>query len=261
MRSVVGVMPKIIVNGLKTHYEEFGEGKPLVLIHGAQGTVEGFDGMVRILRTKYRVIMPSLPGRSGSESMSGDVTIERYADHVAHLLPKINVRKAIVGGSSMGGLVSLSFCFDHPEMTLALVLIDTPAKIQIDERIVKLFQDDYEGTTRLAANLGYSKKTPKEVIEAAIKYNLGCPKNATINDMRATGKFDPRDRIREIKVPTLIIRGSEDILTPKSMSDILGNGIKGSIVKIVRGAGHSSIIEKPKEISEAIIEFLQKHNM
>ena len=254
-------MPKIIANGLKTHYEEYGEGKPFVLIHGAQGTVEGFDGMVKILRTKYKVITPSLPGRSGSESMSGDATIERYADHVARLLPKINVKKAIMGGSSMGGLVSLSFCFDHPDQTLAIVLIDTPAKIQIDERIVKLFEDDYEGTTRLAASLGYSEKTPKEVIEAALKYNIECPKDATINDMRATGKFDPRDRLHEIKVPALIVRGGEDILTPKSMSDTLSKEIKGSTVKVIKGAGHSSIIEKPKEISEVIMDFLQKHDL
>jgi pimeloyl-ACP methyl ester carboxylesterase len=254
-------MPKIIVDGLKSHYEEYGEGKPFVLVHGHQGTVEGFDGMVKTLRTKYRVITPSLPGRSGSESMSGDVTIERYADHIARFLPKINVKKAIMGGSSMGGLVSLSFCFDHPDMTLALVLIDTPAKMQIDERIVKLFEDDYEGTTRLAASLGYSKKTPKEVIEAALKYNIECPKDAAINDTRAIGKFDPSDRLHEIKVPTLIIRGSEDILVPKSMSDFLSKGIKGSVVKVIKDAGHSSIIEKPRELSEVIMEFLQKHNM
>jgi pimeloyl-ACP methyl ester carboxylesterase len=254
-------MPKIIVNGLRTHYEEYGEGKPFVLIHGAQGTIEGFDGMVKTLRTKYRVITPSLPGRSGSESMNGEVTIERYADHVARLLPKINIKRAIIGGSSMGGLVSLSFCFDHPDMTLAIVLIDTPAKIRIDERVVRLFEDDYEGTTRLAASLGYSKKTPKEVIEAALKYNMECPKNATIEDLRATGKFDPRGRLKEISVPTLIIGGKEDILTPKPMSDILSKGIKGSEVKIIEGAGHSSIIEKPKEISEEIMEFLRKHGI
>jgi pimeloyl-ACP methyl ester carboxylesterase len=251
-------MPKIIVDGLKTHYEEYGEGKAIVLIHGAQGTVEGFDGMVKILRPKYRVITPSLPGRSGSEPMSGDVTIEQYADHVARLLPKINIKKAIVGGSSMGGLVSLSFCFDHPDMALALVLIDTPTKIQIDERIIKLFEDDYEGTTRLAASLGYSKKTPRDVIEAALRYNIACPKETAIKDIRATGQFDPRDRLHEIKVPTLIVRGSDDIITPKSISDILKKGIKGSVVKVIQGAGHSSIVEKPKEICQTIIRFLQE---
>ncbi|WXG43740.1 MAG: alpha/beta hydrolase [Promethearchaeati archaeon SRVP18_Atabeyarchaeia-1] len=254
-------MPKIIVDGLKTHYEEYGEGKPLVLIHGAQGTVEGFDGMIKILRNKYRVITPSLPGRSGSESMSGEVTMKRYSDHIARLLPKINVKNAIVGGSSMGGLVSLSFCFDHPEMTSALVLIDSPAKIQIDEKIVNLFVDDYEGTTRLAASLGYSKNTPKDVVEAALRYNLKVPVETTLKDLRATGRYDPISRLAEIRVPTLIIRGSEDILTPKPMSDILNNRIKGSTIKIIKGAGHSSIVEKPMEVSEAIMQFLRKQSI
>jgi pimeloyl-ACP methyl ester carboxylesterase len=254
-------MPVIEVDGLSSHYEEYGEGTSIVLVHGAQGTVEGFDGMVSVLKGKYRVITPSLPGRSGSEDMTGEVTIQRYSDHIAHLLSKLGIKKSVIAGSSMGGLVSLSFYFDHPDMTLALILIDSAAKIPIDERIVKLFEDDCEGTTRLAASLGYSKKTPKSVIEDALKYNLAVKKETVLKDYTATGRFDASSRLHEIRVPTLIIRGSDDILTPRSMTESLKKGIRGSTVRIIQGAGHSSVVDKPKELSEAIIQFLQEHKI
>jgi 3-oxoadipate enol-lactonase len=254
-------MPIVPVDGLKTHYEDHGEGTPIVLIHGQMGTVEGWYGMTSVLKQRYRVILPSLPGRSGSEYMSGAVTIKRYSDHVAHLLSKIGVKKAVVGGSSMGGTVSMQFCFDHSEMTLALVLIETGAKMQTDEWLVKNYENDYEGTTRLISSIGYSKKTPKEVIENALKYNLRCPKEAAIIDTRALKTFDATDRLHEIKVPTLIIIGGDDQLTPLPMSQFLNRGIAGSTLKIIKDAGHSSINEKPKEISEEIIRFLKKHRI
>jgi pimeloyl-ACP methyl ester carboxylesterase len=254
-------MPMIVVDDLNTHYEDYGRGTCICLIHGAQGTVEGFDGMVEALKKNYRVITPSLPGRSGSDYMTGEVSIKHYSDHVAHLLTKLKIKKAVIGGSSMGGLVTLSFCFDHPDMTLALILIDSGSKIPTDEKTVKLFQDDCEGTTRLAASLGYSRKTPKSVIQEALKYNLAVPKDTVLKDFTATGKFDASDRLQEIKVPTLIIRGSNDILMPKSMTEFLRKGISGSTVKIIQGAGHSSVVEKPKELSEAIIQYLQKHGI
>jgi pimeloyl-ACP methyl ester carboxylesterase len=254
-------MPITEVDGLKTHYEEHGKGTPIVLVHGAQGTVEGFEGMVRVLRSRYRVITPSLPGRSGSENMPGEVTIERYSDHVAHLLQKIGVQKAAIAGPSMGGLVSLSFCLDHPSMTLALVLINTGARMPIDERIAKLFEEDCEGMTRLATSMGYSKKTPKRVIEKALEYSMNCPKETSVKDMTATGKFDARERLHEVKVPTLIMTGSDDILTPLPMAEFLNNGIAGSTLRIIKDAGHSSIMEKPREISEEIMRFLKEHGI
>jgi pimeloyl-ACP methyl ester carboxylesterase len=254
-------MPVIEIDGLRSHYEDHGEGTSIVLVHGAQGTVEGFYGMVSVLKKKYRVMTPSLPGRSGSEDMTGKVTIQRYSDHIAHLLSKLGIKKSVVAGSSMGGLVSLSFCFDHPDMTLALVLIDSGARIPIDERIVKLFEDDCEGTTRLAASLGYSRKTQRPVIEEALKYNLAVKKETALKDFIATGRFDASSRLHEIKVPTLIIRGGDDILTPQSMTESLKKGIRGSTVRVIQGAGHSSVVEKPKELSEAIIQFLQKHKI
>lgn len=254
-------MPIVVVDGLKTHYEEYGEGAVIVLIHGQQGTVHGWSGMVSVLKQKYRVITPSLPGRSGSEYMSGEVTIKRYSDHVAHLLSKIDVKKAVVGGSSMGGIVSIKFCLDHPDMTLALLLIETGAKMQVDEWMVKNYEDDYEGTTRLISSIGYSRKTPKEVIENALKYNIACPKEAALNDTRALKTFDASDRLHEIKVPTLIMIGSDDKLTPLPMSEFLNKGIAGSTLKVIKDAGHSSINEKPIEISEEVIQFLKKHRI
>nr|MDO8099147.1 alpha/beta hydrolase [Candidatus Njordarchaeota archaeon] len=254
-------MPIVAVDGSKTHYEECGKGTSIVLIHGAQGTVEGWEGMVSVLKQKYRVITPSLPGRSGSENMLGEITIERYSDHVSYLLQKIGVEKAVIAGCSMGGLVTLSFGLNHPRMALALVLMATGARMPVDERIVKLFEDDPEGTTRLAASMGYSKKTPKEVIEKALVYNINCPKEAMLNDYAATGKFDARQRLHEIKAPTLIMVGSDDILTPLPMAQFLNTGIVGSTLKIIKDAGHSAIIEKPKELSEEIMRFLEKHRI
>ncbi len=117
-------MPVIEIDGLGSHYDDHGEGTSIVLVHGAQRTVEGFYGIVAVLKEKYRVTTPSLPERSGSEDMTGKVTIQRYSDHIAHLLSKLGTKKSVIAGSSMGGLVSLCFFFGHPEMTLALVLID-----------------------------------------------------------------------------------------------------------------------------------------
>ncbi len=82
-----------------------------------------------------------------------------------------------------------------------------------------------------------------------------------MKDLTAIGRFDASSSLHQIRVHTLIIRGGNDILTPQSMTESLKKGIRGSTVRVIQGAGHSIVAEKPKELSEAIIQFLQEHKI
>ncbi len=257
-------MAYIVLNGLRTFYESRGEGRSLLFIHGSAGNHSMWRHQRDFFGSKYRMIAVDLMGHGQSEIIipATSITIKLYAEFVNSFLEALNIEKATLIGQSLGGAVCLSFCLLFPEKVQCLGLVNTGAKLGVDPTLLSLMRRDFREVLKMGFEntLGQKRKTvEKRDTSWVISEMLKTDPAIGLADFEACNKFDARDQLSQIAKPTKIIGGSEDILTPPWYQQYLHKKIESSELKIIEGAGHFSMIEKPKEFNATIFEFLERH--
>jgi pimeloyl-ACP methyl ester carboxylesterase len=159
----------------------------------------------------------------------------------------------------MGGAISMMYALDHPNNVKAMVLIGTGAKLGVNPAILEGLSRYYEQTIEACKTWAFATKTDKRIVEVGIREMLRCKQEVTVADFKACNEFDIRDSASRIQVPTLVLVGSEDKLTPVKWSEYLHNNIRGSELEVIDGAGHMIMLEKPNEVNKCITTFIKRH--
>jgi pimeloyl-ACP methyl ester carboxylesterase len=249
-------MPTISIHGIPIHYDRTGGGAPtLCLVHGSAGSTTVWIRQLEGLADSAQVIALDLPGhgRSGGE---GCRTIGEYVAIVHGFVEALKLEKLVLGGHSMGGAVAQAFALAHPERLAGLVLVGTGARLRVLPRIFELLEQDYPEGARFIIRLAVSTGASGELVESLFHQTLGTPRSVTIGDLRACDAFDVMERVSAIQVPTLVISGTEDQLTPPKYSHFLRDRILGGRLALIAGAGHYVQLERADETTAAIREFL-----
>ncbi|HEY3346696.1 MAG TPA: alpha/beta hydrolase [Nitrospirota bacterium] len=240
-----------VLNGGKVCWHEAGEGFPLLLVHGAGATGRVWHRQIGPFSASFRVITPDLPGFGGTDS--GSVrAVKDYAGFLSDFMLMLGIPRAHMAGSSMGGWAACWFAVLHPEMVGRLVLISPPGIRRADNPPMGLdgvIKEIEAGYARALSAVNTSVSNPSAELAKAV---------ATMRMLEAEGglEFNFEGHLREIKAKTLVIWGTEDRLVPVSYADIFKAGIPDSELKLVKGAGHMSFVEKPATVNEMILRFL-----
>jgi pimeloyl-ACP methyl ester carboxylesterase len=262
-------MPEFDGTGWKLHYEDSGgDGPPILLIHGLLMDNTMFDPQVEALNDRYRIVRPDLRGHGASEHRAEDYTQwDLMEDHVA-LLDSLGIDRAMWGGVSQGGFQSLRAALRHPERVPGLVLIDTQAGSEDENRAPM-----YEAFAEIVATDGWND----HILENSCISMFGTSASEELKEhwkkrWAAQETFDARqdmwsvsrreditDRLKEIEQPAVVIHGEEDAAIDMERAEQLADGLPNVIefVKVPR-AGHSSTVEQPDLVTEAMERFLQK---
>jgi 3-oxoadipate enol-lactonase len=256
------------VRGLEVSYDDTGGGPAVVLLHGFPLHRSMWGEQVGVLRSSYRVITPDLRGFGQSAAPEGIATMEEMASDVAALLDYLEIGRAVIGGLSMGGYVTLTFYRLFPERATALLLADT--RPQPDDEDGKRVREE---TAQLVHSEGmepiFSMMLPKLLSSASIEHNpvlvervrsmiLGTRPAAAAAALRGMAlRRDQRDLLPSIKVPTLILVGAEDRLTPPSDGELMRDEIANSRLRVLAGAAHLANLERPLEFNSALVSFLE----
>ena len=250
----------------RVHYVERGHGLPVVLLHGFPLDGRIWDAQLAALSDRFRVIVPDLPG-FGRSSVDQPFTIESLADDLRQLLIQIQALPGVLGGLSMGGYVSLAYITKYPSDLLGLMLIDSRAEADTPE--AKQNRDKMIQTVRAAgAKAIADQMLPKLLAPSADRRRPGvaatlrqiieaCPPR-TIEYALAALR-DRRDycgNLPSIAVPTLIIAGEEDVLTPPALAHAMAKKIPHANVAIIPDSGHMTPMEQPDRVNAAMREFL-----
>ena len=248
-------------------YDDAGVGDPFVLLHGFPFKRSMWREQIERLSDAWRIIAPDLRGHGETSVTDKPATMEALAGDVAALLDELNIERTIIGGLSMGGYVALEFFRKFPERVRALILADTrpqadtneghrareeTARRALDEGMDAIAEAML--TKLLAASTHEGKP---EVVTRVREMIIGmnpCGAAAALRGMAL--RRDQTDLLPEINVPTLIIVGAEDAITPKSDAEAMRSKIEGSRLVEIEGAGHVSNIERPAEFNRALVEFL-----
>jgi pimeloyl-ACP methyl ester carboxylesterase len=255
-------MPTATIDGVQIAYRDEGTGRPLLLIHAFPLSGTMWDRQVAALARSYRLIVPDLRGLGASQIVPGTSSLDQYADDLAGLLDQLGLgsQRVALGGLSMGGYIAFAFLRRYHERIDALLLADTRAQADSEEG-----RQGREKNARLAEEQGpgaiADQMLPKLLapqasddlraeIRRIIEANDRAGIAAALRSMAA--RPDSTPLLATIDVPTLIIVGAEDGLTPPSDARAMHAAIGGSRLVEIEGAGHLSNMEAPEEFNAAV---------
>ena len=161
-----------------------------------------------------------------------------------------------MAGHSMGGAIAMSLALAAPALLAGLVLVGTGARLKVLPTLLEGILSDKEETVRSIAGFAFSRKTAPGLIEAGITEMAANPKEVLYHDFSACNMVDLMENVRSISLPTLIITGADDLLTPLKYSEYLNREIRGSTLTVIPDAGHMVMLEKPEETNRAIERFI-----
>jgi len=254
-------MPIIQSNGKQIGYVT-GSGvmraglRTLVLVHGSGGSHLLWNYQRQFFEESFNVVAVDLPGH-GEAGSDGEDSIGAYVRHLLNLVRALPGDVYCLFGHSLGGAIIQEFTLLYPQYVEALVLVGTGARLRVLPEILEGIQERFEETVRSICDYAFSKKTARDMIEKGIETMLQSKPAVLYGDFAACNRFDIMGRVGAIRVPTLVVCGGDDVLTPPKYGQFLGEKIKGSRVEIIEGAGHMVMIEKPHEFNNRVMDFLE----
>lgn len=262
-------MSSVRVRGIEMAYDDTGSGPAVVLLHGYPFNRSMWREQTEALSASYRVITPDLRGHGETTATDEPATMDEMARDVAALMDALDIRRAAVGGLSMGGYVTLAFYRRFPLRVRALVLADTRPQADTDEarrnreqQARKALKEGMNAIAEVMLPKALAPTTLREHPERVarvremIKSTKPAGAAAALRGMAA--RVDQSDFLPSILAPTLILVGSEDELTPPRDAEFMRREIRGSRLVVIEGAAHLSNIENPVEFNRALKEFLDQ---
>jgi pimeloyl-ACP methyl ester carboxylesterase len=253
-------MPIVQIDGKQISYwtgrKGLLEGRETVLfIHGAGGGQYTWSYQKKFFEKQFNPIIIELPGHGESEG-EGEEEIGRYAEHVYAFLKALALPKVFLVGHSMGGAIVQTLSLTHPEVVKGIVLVGTGAKLKVLPVILDGIKNNFEETVHMINQFAYSRKAPSDLIEKGISMMMQCRPEVLYGDFLACNRFDIMKEIERINLPTLILCGDDDQLTPVKYSQFLHSRIKGSRLEVLPNAGHMVMMESPQAFNEKIRKFI-----
>jgi pimeloyl-ACP methyl ester carboxylesterase len=248
-------MPTIDRDGVPIHYESHGSGLPILLSHGYGATCRMWDGQIAALADRWQVILWDMRGhgQSGDPADPSLYSQDLTAGDMAAVLDACGVAQAIIGGLSLGGVMSLAFHLTHPKRVRALMLFDTGPGFRNPEARSKWNERAAERARVLEVRgLG--------ALGGGAEARLGKHRSARGLAGAARGmlaQYDGRliDSLPHIAVPTLVLVGGDDH-NFLGATDYMAGKIPGAQKVVIPNAGHAANLDQPEAFNRAVVEFL-----
>ena len=249
------------LNGTVIHYEDTGgKGPAVILSHGFLMDHTMFDAQVAALRATHRVVTWDERGFGGTHA-PGDFSYWDSANDVLALMDHLGIQRAVVGGMSQGGFLSLRVALTAPERVEALILLDTQAGTEAPETVEPYNQLH-------AAWVEHGAVAVQDVIAGIIlgpgdwqewfaKWAALAPDQFTRAFNCLMHRDDITGRLGEISCPALIVHGTADVAIPMEKAEVLRDGIAGPTTLVpVEGGPHAANMTHADEVNRAIVRFL-----
>lgn len=258
-------MPKVKVRSADIHYHVHGEGEPLLLITGFSGDLYNWKKAIPLLEKRYQVIAFDNRGSGLTEDDGTPFTMDDLADDAAGLLDTLGIEKSHVVGWSMGGNVAQLVAMRHPRRVGGLVLMSTYTKepdrsrFAIDAMVHSVREGASMETFLQMMNAWCSTEGYYRGKESMCLNSNGCdPRilDGYARQKKALDAFTSKERLRDIRAPTLVIHGIEDIMVPLYFGEEVAASIPGAKFVTIPAAGH---FLPPSGYAPAILRFLANH--
>jgi 3-oxoadipate enol-lactonase len=255
-----------VVNGVDIGFDDVGTGQPVLFIHAFPLNRTMWAPQVSALVERCRCVAADLRG-FGESALQGPFSMDQYADDLAGLLDHLHIDQAVVVGCSMGGYAALALWRRHPGRIRALVLADTRSAADTAEgreRRVKLIHVARTEGSSAVANLQIpslvgktTRETQVDTYDAVHRMMAQTKPEAIVGALEAMmTRPDSTPLLATITVPTLVVVGEEDVVTPAKEARAMAEAIPGSHLQVIAQAGHLANMERPAAFNHVLTEFL-----
>jgi 3-oxoadipate enol-lactonase len=260
-------MSNILADKIQIAFDDSGAGPPVILLHGFPFNRTLWNEQVNVLSRTHRVIAPDLRGFGESDVADGPSTMNVMAQDIAVLMDQLELDRATIGALSMGGYVALAFYKLFPQRVSALVLADTRPQADSEEAKATRSQQAKDALAEGMAGIAHSM-LPKLFTPGTVANNPHAvqrvremmmttqPAGAAAALIGMAMRDDHSEMLAQINVPTLIMVGREDPITPVSDSENMHKKIAGSQLVIIDNASHVSNVEQVEQFNSHLKSFL-----
>ena len=251
-------MARARINGIEIDYEDAGRGPALVLSHGYSATGRMWAPQRPALEPTHRLVTWDMRGHGETDSpgdpaqYSTDLTVADLRGLLAHC----GIDRAVVGGLSLGGYVSLAFYRQHPELVRALVICDSGPGYRNDAARTAWNQRAHERAADLEARgLDALRASSREMQDAIRRHRSAQGLAHAARGMLAQADASVIDSLPAIRVPTLVVVGDQDgpFIAP---CEYMAKKIPGARLEVIAGAGHASNLDQPQAFNRVLLDFL-----
>jgi len=232
--------------------------RTIIFVHGSMGCNQVWKYQIQGLSAKNKTIAIDLPGHFGTDCPEMP-NMETYVTFLNEKIGDLQLNQVILGGHSMGGTIILSYYFQYPEKVQALILIGTGARLRVLPAILEMTKNNDPKLIQMMETVAFHKntiRTQKHLIEEVNSNMMKTLPNIGYYDFSICNEFDVMSKLGEIEIPTLIICGDDDKLTPPKYSIYLNEHIPKSTLHIIENAGHMVMLEQVNAVNKVVKEFL-----
>jgi pimeloyl-ACP methyl ester carboxylesterase len=250
-------VPLLDRNGVKIYYEDHGHGPPILLSHGYSATCRMWNEQIAALVAHHRVIVWDMRGHGESDDPDDPAAYSEAltVQDMAALLHRCRIERAVIGGLSLGGYMSLAFHLTHPEMVRALMLFDTgPGFRNADAH--RAWNERAQQRARDLETRGFAALAESDEVRLS-KHRSARGLAGAARGMLAQSDDHIIAGLDKIAVPTLVLVGANDTHF-LAAADYMARKIPGARRVTIPDAGHASNLHQPAAFNHAIKEFLER---
>jgi len=262
-RAIVPGMPRIAV-------ERVGEGPLVVFLHGIGGNRTNWRDQLSVFARDFHAVAWDARGYGDSDDYEGPLDFGNFADDLCRVLDHFDVTRAHLVGLSMGGMIALDFATRYADRVATLTLCDSlPGFTHLSEaqraEFIRLRQEPLlagKEPSDMAPAVARSLlgKNPRAgSYERLVESMSALHKQSYLKTIAGSANYGRKLDLESIAVPTHVVVGDEDTLTPPAMSREIARRIPEARLTIIEGAGHLSNIEQPEAFNRAVLDFLIEH--
>ncbi len=264
-------MPTIVTSRLEFHYRESGDddGVPLLLLHGSHASSRWWDPFCAILPESIHAVVPDLRGCGLSGGSERGYEIEEQAADISNLVEGLGLTEFDLVGHGSGGAIAIEFALRHRERLHSLILVDSvPVEGAFTPleglQLLAQMREDRALLRRALASLMPAVPPPtmspaefETFFDLIVEDAAGMAPAAFTAVAEALTRWNRLEEAKGLTLPTLIVQGSDDIIVDKETATRSLLSIPGAAnLEVLRGVGHSPMIEAPVTLAERIIEFI-----
>ena len=227
------------------------EGKPIVFLHGAGGSGLLFGNQFQAFRDHAQCYFVDLPGHGASRRFTVNGALKTYTDSVISFIGALDGPVALLG-HSMGGAVALEVALARPELLSNLILVGTGCRFPMSGKILNWLDSEYEHALDRIVRYCFSDSVHPDLLQTARAQMVRTPPDVVRSDFQACAAFNRCDSIHQVNVPTLIIAGGKDQMTPPDLSRQLAASIPNARLKIIQQGSHLVMLEQPDKFNEIV---------
>lgn len=207
------------------------------------------------LRGDFNLLAVNLPGHGESQG-AGEADVGRYVDWVKDILAVYEVTTPIIVGHSLGAAIVLTFAVTYPHLIAGVVAIGGGARMPVNPMIFEAIKKDLAGLMAMTAKIGVAKKN-RERLAPLLTARSPHP-DTLYGDFLACDRLAIEEELSKIRIPTLIVCGEEDKMTPPNLSRELAARIPGAQLVLIPETGHMVMLEEPERLAEELRAFSRR---